>query len=198
MRLAALIAAAVVVAAATVVLLGTRSEPRLAGSNGVDAGSFVVTVPAGRRHCQRDQFVPADADRMRMTIGSYRRPMPPIVVTVAGPDGRSLVNRRATPPEQGVVELPLGLTTQAPLRRATVCLTPEGRRIALAGFNKDPRIEWLRPGSESELGLTGTILHRFGIGKPGWMGGWTLALAALLVAAVWVLTARIVLREAPR
>jgi hypothetical protein len=199
MRLvAALIAAAAVATVVAVLVLGTRSDPRLAGTNGVDAGSFAVTVPAGRRHCQEGQFMPADADRLRMTIASFDRPMPPIVLTIEA-DGRSVVNRRVpAPPKQGVVELLLGYTTRAPLRAVTVCLSPVGRRIALGGFDDHARIEWLRPGSESVLGLTGTILHRFGIGKPGWMGGWTLVLAALLVVAVWFLTARLLLREATR
>jgi hypothetical protein len=196
MRVAALMAAAVLATAVLVFLLGSRSEPRLAGSNGVDAGSYSITVADGRRHCERNQFVPADADRLRMTIASFDRPMPPIALTITRRDGGVAVDRRVpAPARQGPVELPLGETTEAPVRGATVCVAPEGRRIALAGFKRNARLEWLRPGSESELGLAGTIAHRFGIGKPGWMGAWTLVAALLLIAGVWALTVRLVLRE---
>jgi hypothetical protein len=199
MRLAALIAAAAVATVVAVGVLGSRAEPRLAGSNGVDAGSFSVVVPDGGRHCERDQLVPADADRLRMTIASFDRPMPPIEVDVTAAGGRPVIEQRApAPPAQGVVVLALGETTRSPLSGATICVRPLGRKIALGGFEDHARMEWLRPGSESELGLTGTILHRFGIGKPGWMGGWTLVLGLLLAGAVWLLTARIVLREAAR
>jgi hypothetical protein len=196
MRLAALIAATVVATVIGVIVLGTRTEPRLAASNGVDAGSFSVAVPDGHRHCLRGEFVPRDADRIRMTIGTFEQPMPPLDVTVTDADGRTLADRRVQAPAEGVVVLPLGRTTDQPRPDSTVCLTPHGRKIVLGGFRDRARIEWLRPGSESVLGLSGTVLQRFGVGKPGWMGGWTLVLAIALVVAVWALTARLLLREA--
>jgi hypothetical protein len=196
MRVAALIAAAAVATVAAVGIFGTRSEPRLAATNGVDAGSYSIVLPDSREHCERDQFVPGGADRLRMTIASFDRPMPRIDLRITDARGREVVDRVVpAPPAQGPVILPLGRTTDGPQRGATVCVGPRGRRIALAGFQDHPRMEWLRPGSESDLGMAGTILHRFGAGKPGWMGGWTLALALLLVAGVWAGTIRIVLRE---
>ena len=194
----AIAAAAVVAAVAAALILGTRSEPRLAGTNGVDAGSFSLVLASGEEYCVSGQFIPGGADRLRMTIGSYDRPIPPIHLRIIDETRRVLVGRRVpAPPAQGVVTLPLGRTTDEPLRDATVCVTPHGRRIALGGFNDDARIEWLRPGSESYFELAGTILHRFGVGKPGWTGGWTLVVALLLAAGVWGATIRLILRESP-
>ena len=192
----AIATAAVVAAVAVALILGTQSAPRVAATNGVDAGSFSVTLADGQGHCQGSHLIPADTDRLRMTIGSFDRPMPPIDVRITDGNRRVLVDRRVpAPPEQGSVILPLGRTTAEPLSGATVCVAPRGRRMALGGFNDDARIEWLRPGSESYLGLAGTILHRFGVGKPGWMGGWAFVLALLLAAGVWAATIRQIFRE---
>ena len=193
---AAVIAAALAATVVAVVLKGSEEEPRLAGSNGVDAGSFSVEVAEGEAHCQKNEFVPADADRVRMTIGSYDRPMPPIALSVTGPGGETIAERTTRPPEQGVVELALGRTTERPQPDATVCVEPQGTRVALGGFRENARVEWLRPGEESVFALAGPIMHRFELGKPGWVGGWTLVVALLLIVAVLVLTVRLVVREA--
>ena len=193
---AAVIAAALAATVIAVVLKGSEEEPRLAGSNGVDAGSFSVELRDGEAHCQKNEFVPADADRVRMTIGSYDRPMPPIELTVTAPGGRTIAERATRPPDQGVVDLALGRTTEQPQPDATVCVKPVGTRVALGGFRENARVEWMRPGEESLFGVAGAILHRFELGKPAWVGGWTLVVALLLVVAVLLLTVRLVIREA--
>ena len=194
---AAVIAAAVVATVIAVAALGASDQPRLAGSNGVDAGSFSVELPGGARHCQSGEFVPGDTDRARMTIGSYDAPMPPIEIEIVD-DRRQIARNVARPSEQGVVELPLGQTIDRAIPSASVCVRSLGGKVALGGFGDRARIEWLRPGQESLFGLTGTVLHRFDIGKPGWMGGWTLVLALVLAVGVFALTARLLLREASR
>jgi hypothetical protein len=195
---AAVIAAAVVAIVIAVAALGASGEPRLAGSNGVDAGSFSVELRDGERYCQSGQVVPRTADRARMTIGSYDAPMPPVELTVTDGRGGTFAQRVTRPPEQGVVVLEMGRTTDRALQGADVCVRSQGGRIALGGFQDRARVEWLRPGEESLLGIAGTVLHRFDIGKPGWMGGWTLVVALLLAVSVFVLTARLLLREASR
>jgi hypothetical protein len=193
----AVIAVVAVAVAITVVVLGTRQDSRLAGTNLYDAGSFSIVVQPGKQHCERGQFIPADTDRARMTIGSYGKPVPPIELTVTDESGRRLVDRRTPPaPREGVVVLPLGHTTQSPGPESVVCVRPVGSKIALGGFQKNARIEWLRPGEESYFQLSGVILHRFGIGKPGWTGGWTLIAAFGLMAGLCALTVRVLLREA--
>ena len=193
---AAVIAAAVVAALIAIAALGSRDEPRLAGSNGVDAGSFSIELRPRERHCEENQLVPRTTDRARMTIGSYDAPMPPVEITVGDGRGGTVARAVARPPEQGLVELPIGRTTERAVPGAEVCVRSLGGRIALGGFRDRARIEWLRPGQESALGLSGTILHRFDVGKPGWMGGWTLVAALGLSLLAFALTARLLLREA--
>lgn len=195
--LVAVIVAVAVFAALVVVLKGTKSEPRLAGTNGTDAGSFSIEIRDRGEHCQAGQFVPAGADRAQLTIGAYDRPTPPVELTIKTADGREVV-RHTTPGgfPQGVATLALGQTTKEPLANATVCIRTEGSKLALGGFQDRARVAYLRPGSESYLGLTGTIVHRFAQGKPGWQGGWLLVLALIGIVAVWLIVARLILREA--
>lgn len=194
----AVVAAAVIGTAAVIVAAGTDPQTRLSGSNGIDAATFSVVLPDGKQHCQQ-AFVPGNTDRLQMTIGSYDRPMPPIDVTIEDPAGRTVVRTRAPAlPDQGVVPVELGRVVRDPVDNATVCLRPRGTRIALGGVDTVARMAWLRPGRESYFGITATIVHRFGLGKGGVVGSWAAWLAIALVAAVWVIAARLVVREAVR
>ena len=112
-------------------------NPALARTNGVDAGSFSVLLADGESYCSRDQFIPADADRLRMTIGSYGRPMPPIKLVIVTPaDGRVLTDRLVpAAPKEGAVALPpswkkLTLTgIHRGGKRYTLTVTPQGRTL---------------------------------------------------------------------
>jgi hypothetical protein len=192
---AVVIAVALLVIGGVVVHLGTTRAPRLAGTNGIDAGTFAVELPNKKVHCQTE-FIPARSAALRMTIGSYDRPVPPIQVTIDDSSGRRVLQDLApSPPDQGIVTLPLGHVIDRPLDAAQVCLRPYGTRIALGGWYGAARIEWVRPGRESYFGIAGTIVHRFGIGKAGWMGSWIAWVVIALIAAVWVVAIRLVVRE---
>jgi hypothetical protein len=192
---AVVVAAAAIGAVVAVLVVGSSSHARLAGSNGVDAGSFSVMLADRQDFCQT-MFVPGDADRIRMTIGSYDRPTPAIDVTVRRADGSVVASHRTAGGfTQGVATLALGTTTSGPLEGGRVCVRPAGSKIALGGFQNNARVEFMRPGHESYFALAGTMLHRFGLGKPDWQGTWPAIVAFALVVAAWVLTARVLLRE---
>jgi hypothetical protein len=194
---AVVVAACVVGAAAMVVVLGSSTGQRSAGSNRIEAAAFDVVVPDGQEYCQRHQLVPKDANRVKVTLGSYDASPPPVAMSVRRADG-SVVLHTVAPSgyRQGVVALPLGGTTREPLRDASVCFSPRGTKIALAGFANEVRLDFVRPGNESWFDVAPAMVHRFGLGKPAWQGPWTAFLAILLLLAVWVLTARLILREA--
>jgi hypothetical protein len=79
---------------------------------------------------------------------------------------------------------------------ARVCIrTGRGGRTVLYGRGDRVRLAWLRPGSESRLGMLSTIAHRFGMAKLNPFGPWLLAVAALLMALAWFLALRLVVRE---
>jgi hypothetical protein len=192
---AAVVAAAVVGAIVAVVVVASPSHARLAGSNGVEASAFNTVVADGREYCQT-VFLPAHADRIRMTVGSYDKPTPAIDVTIKGPGGRTIARHRTAGGfRQGVATFALGATTAAPVAAARLCLRPDGTKIALAGAADGARVEFLRPGRESYFAIAGTMLHRFGLGKPDWQGAWLGFVAIALLVAVWALTARVMLRE---
>jgi hypothetical protein len=57
---------------------------------------------------------------------------------------------------------------------------------------------YLRAGSESWWQLLPALDRRFGLGKAGFFGDWTLPFAALALACVWGLVIRLLLRELRR
>jgi len=173
------------------------SERRQAGSNYVPEFAEVLTLRGAGEHCQLEQIVPKGAAALRLLIGTYGRPAPPLSVRVAAggsplstgrlPDGRS----------QGhvVIELePVDRTTPG----ATVCIranAPEGRRTVLHGTLGQVRFEWLREGRESWYEVLPTIVHRFALGKANPVGGWLLPVAGLLVLLAAGAALRLATRE---
>ena len=194
-----IIAAATLLTLAVIIVRGLDQEPRLAGTNLLEASDPAVVLRDGERHCQRD-FLPADTDRVQLYFTAPAdRPVPPIDVTLTETNGRLIAQNRApesSPGSAGEVPLPLGRTVTKALPLAQLCVRPRGGKITLGGFTDIARVEWLRPGSESHLGLIGTISHRFGLGKTTWIGAWTFWVAIALIVLVWALVARLMLREA--
>lgn len=84
-----------------------------------------------------------------------------------------------------------------------------GRRIVIAGFptrraiaalvggrraGGKMRFEYIRPGRESWWALAPTVAHRFGVGKAGFIGDWTLTAAAILLLVAWLAAVRLLVR----
>jgi hypothetical protein len=65
----------------------------------------------------------------------------------------------------------------------------------LYGRGDKVRLAWLRPGSESRVGMLGTIAHRFGMAKLNPFGPWLLGMVALAMALACFLALRLVLRQ---
>jgi hypothetical protein len=89
--------------------------------------------------------------------------------------------------------------------RANVALGGEGGPIGpssevIDGSAQAGRVSllYLRAGSESWWQLLPTLDHRFGLGKAGVFGDWTLPFLALLLAGAWVLVIRLLLHELRR
>lgn len=170
---------------------------------------FVAQVPAGKRLCQAEELVPGDTHALQLTIGTYQRPGPPVVIDVTR-GGRLLAGGgRAAGWTQGDhVRLPLVRsvpTTAGP----EVCLTNSGpATLALGGSASVPpparvdgipqrgrvRIEYVRSGRESWWSLMPTIFHRFGLGKAPGLGSWTFVLAWGLVLAAAAIAGRLLWR----
>jgi hypothetical protein len=199
MRVRVLVGAALVVVVIGVAAALSESKQRLAGSNNVPPSHFVVTVPRGGEACQPGEFVPADSRELRLMVGTYHRPVPRLEVELRAPGAPAVHGVLPAGRTEGWVEIPLERTTGA-APGATLCLRNGGaHRIVVAGTHTGPfarvgrrrsagrmRIEYLRPGRESWWALVPTIEHRFGLGKAGFVGGWTLAAVALVLLAAWI------------
>jgi hypothetical protein len=82
------------------------------------------------------------------------------------------------------------------VENATVCIAVgAGGRTVLYGRGDKVRLAWMRPGSESRLGMLATIAHRLGLAKLNPFGSWLLLVLALLLAATWAIALRLVVRE---
>jgi 4-amino-4-deoxy-L-arabinose transferase-like glycosyltransferase len=188
---------AVLVVALAVTLL--QSAPRSAGSNLVPEQEEVAKLRAPARHCQDGEILPADTGALRFLIGTYGEPAPPIGVRVTRPNGTLLTSGRLPGggPE-GHVDIPMREvdSMQGNLR---VCLSiGGGDRVVLYGAAGRVRFEWMRPDSESWLGLFPTIAHRFSLGRWNPLGTLLLPVLALLLVATWVAAALLVLRTPAR
>src|SRR5271166_6214247 len=120
------------------VLLLHRGQRR-SGSDLTPNGAFVAALGPGQRACQEGELLPADTAAVRITIGTYGRPGPPVRLTVTGPHGETLTagGLRAGW-RQGVVQIPVAHVSSA-TEGARVCLFSDGPQpIALGGDLPDP------------------------------------------------------------
>lgn len=124
-----------------VALGGAGNSPALLGSNGFRPGAFIAVVPAGRTLCQSDQLVPRTTGSLRMTIGSYGRPGPPVEVRLRDPKGALLARGGL---RRGWKEGPVSLALERAVPRdanARLCLTNRGTDdIAVAGAVTDRKV----------------------------------------------------------
>jgi hypothetical protein len=188
-------------------LVLSQSKPRLAGTNNVRDPIFAAVVPGGAAVCQSGQGIPGDSDRVRVLVGTYGTPLPPLTITADGP-GKHVTGRIRGGGKEGYVFIPVPRNDR-PVENLTICLRNGGAtKIAVAGEGIPPpatvgaraaqgriRYAWYRPGSENWFQLAGTVLHRFGYGNAPWYGGWVLGLVGLLLLAAGGLAIRTVLRE---
>ena len=143
-----------------------QSAPRSSGSNYVGELEEVAKLRGPDRRCQGGEFVPGDTGALRLLIGTYGRPAPALRVVVRRPGGQVVTSgsRRAGGPE-GHVDIPVREVGQLQSGLRVCVSVGGGGRTVLYGAADRLRFEWLRPGSESWLGLAPTIAHRFALGR---------------------------------
>jgi len=200
----ALVAGLVALAAAVAVTL-SRAPVRQAGSNDVEATTFLRIVPVtGGRWCQDGELLPDGTASARLWLQTTGHPGPAVRVTaLAG--GRTIASGTQAAGWSGTR---LAVALRPALRRdavARVCVAlAHGARVAIVGAppRTEPagarlpaqmRIEYLRAGRTSWWAFAGTIADRMGLGH-AWSGP-TLALA---VAALALAAAALSVRELAR
>jgi hypothetical protein len=203
----------VALAVTLLVVLGQKAQRR-SGTDLTPNGAFVAGLAPGQQTCQDGELLPSDTSAVRVTIGSYRKPGPPVRLTFTGAGGKLLSSGRLRAGwREGVVQIPLTHVSTA-VGEARACLRDLGPgSIAVAGTLPDPgftmqvgprrlegrlRYDYMRPGRESWLQLLPTIVYRSTLAKGGLVRHWAWAGAVVLMLLAVALAARTIIREEPR
>lgn len=191
--LRAVIVVASVLIVVGVVLVLSQSSRHVTGTNLVNPEAFVAFVPGGGQVCQGIERLPADTGVIAMTVGTFGRPGPPLVVRLFS-HGR-VVARGGLPAgfQEGKVTVPI-VGVDGHERTGTLCVVDGGRsRIAVAGRpgagSPGAKVDgkplaalvsfvYRDRASESWWPRLGGIFDRFGSAKA--FGSWSLILAIVL------------------
>jgi Predicted membrane protein (DUF2142) len=191
------------VAIVALIAVRTARAPLTAfATNSVAQEGGIGSTKGNTTFCQSGETVPAGAQAMRVSLSVNVGPKVKLTVT----QGRQVLTEGTQPAgwtgEQAtipVTPLPAAATG------ATICLAigPAVEPIELGGTKaKHPtgeepgkaRIEYLKPGNRTWLGMAGTIAHRLGMGRSP-SGTWIAFVPILLMAAAAAIVAWLVLRE---
>lgn len=212
MRVRIVLGIALTLVGVAVAVTLSQAKPRLAGTSFVAQGTFVV-LPPHATACQRNVWLADDAAAAQLLVGTYGQPLPALALTFTGPDGTVLAHgARAAGGADGPVTVRFTGGAVDGNRVATACVRNGGaHRIALGGAVANPDaaarvagrpvggvvgFRYFRAGRESWWSLAPTLAQRFGLGKARVLGTWTLPLLALMLAGLWVVVVRLLLREA--
>jgi hypothetical protein len=211
-RLRVVLGVALLLVAGALALDMSGRAARTAGSNHTATPVFSASVPGGGVLCQSAPRITPAADRVRLLIGTYGRPVPALRMRFLAASGREVAEAQlAAGAREGVVTLPLirqpgsATATSSCLRvggSAGVVLGGESGPVAtdselVDGSPQPGRIGllYLRAGRESWWQLLPVLNRRFGFGKASFVGDWALPVVVLLVLGIWAATARLLARE---
>ena len=206
---AILAALAVLALAASATLRGER----LAFTLGVTSGGPVAVVEPGSRVCQRDVIVPQGGgfDRVRLSLGTYQRPGPPVDLIVRDAGGATLARGALRGGYPDIAQAPSHSVRVGEVgdeRRIDVCVANEGsRRVAVYGnagiasqtssaeLDGQPQEYDLNLAFETRersiAALWPAMADRAALFRAAWVGPWTyLVLALLVLVAVPALLVR--------
>ena len=202
------LAAALLVLLVAILIVVLQREPRRAGTNMTPLASVAIALPSGQELCEPGELVPADTAGLRVLVRSSG-PTGPLRARVLGPGGGVVASGTLAAgwrPEEVTVPISrVGTTTSG-----IVCLQNGGSsQLLFGGALPDPpytyviagqqqsgrlRIDYMRPGRESWLGLVTPLTYRFSLGRSPLTRWWASGAVLVLMLAVVALTAWILLR----
>jgi hypothetical protein len=211
-RVRIVLAVALLLVVGALVLDMSRSAPRTAGSDHIGTPVFAASVPGGGELCQPASPLPQDAARVQLLVGAYGRPVPELRIRFLTTGGEAVAT--GTLPagaHEGSVTIPL-IHARAATASTSVCLHVGGKATVVIGGEGVPvaagsevidgkrqtgriGLLYFRRGEESWWQLLPALSTRFGLGKAPFFGGWTLALAALMLLGVWAAAVRLLWQE---
>jgi hypothetical protein len=199
------------VGVAVAVALSQRA-PRLAGTSFVLQQGFPVGLPAHKAVCQPGTFLADDSAAAELLVDAGKR-RPALTVTFADPDG-TLVGRGrlgAGPGGRRAVTIPFERVVDGNHAATIACVRSSGPQpLGLGGDVASPTggarldgralggvvgFRYLRAGRESWWSLAPIVAQRFGLGKAGLFGAWTLPLLAIALAGLWLAVVRLLVLE---
>ena len=212
MRVRIALALALVAIATGLAIDMSGAAPRLAGGNDArwPAPAFSDVVPGGGVGVRTaGTTLPADAARMVMTIGSYGgrcRVWSGDFTPTVGGLGSSAERRRRLSGPSGFDTARSTSRAERERRRLSAFerartvgvlrLGPESADDGQRQTSERRRLDPLyRAGSESWWQLLGALDLRFGLGKWGFFGDWTLPAIALAALLLWFGVARVLVRD---
>ena len=179
-------------------------RPRLAavGDRLTTDTGYAISLGPGQQLCQPGELLPADTAALRIDADPRGAAGLPLQARLGGPSVATSEGRLAPGWSRGLVRIPLARLARESLGRSLPAQRrrPDHRlrrRTPRAGLSRSTvagqmfpgrlRIEYLRPGRESWLALTPTIVHRFSLGKSDLVRHWAAAgvLALMLIAAAF-------------
>jgi hypothetical protein len=203
------VALALTVAALLVTL--SQRAPRLSGTNFTHFTRPQVTIPPGGESCQQHTYLPAGTAVAQVLVATEGRLRPSVSLRFHDlATGLTFIGRAAAGRE-GMVNVPLERVVRAEQTNATACVRNTGHaKIVVAGDDARPALaarvngrrvrgliafRYLRTGRESWWSLAPTVARRFGLGKAGIFGTWTLWALVALLLGLWVAVVRLLARE---
>ena len=209
MRVALALALAVVVVAVGLQL--AHETVRAAAFNGFEPRGFVVNTKGPQNVCQHRETLHAGTASLRVTIGTFDRPGPPVDVQWLK-DGRVLARGRLDGGwSGGVVRIPLDEPPSTTTGDASVCFQADAARGRLAWGGEETSYEIgvtvdgtpfgarlsivsELSGSRSLFSMFGRAADRYPAGNAAWLGPWAwwviILLAGGAVAAAGVALVR--------
>jgi hypothetical protein len=218
-RTSTALAGALLALVIALIVVGARQQPQIASTDRVPNYTFVTEVLAGQKLCQANEIVPADTAALRMTIGTYGKPGPPLAIAVTAPvsgspgapASRIASGGLAEGWRQGVISVPVSRVRQTHAQ-ATVCIANRGSwPVAIAGTTppaqygfadslngqvlfSEVRIDYMLPGRPSWFSMLGALAQRMTFGKGTYIGWMAWIAPLLLMLGLAVVVVRVLLR----
>jgi hypothetical protein len=189
----------------------SQREQRLADSNAqVQVSGSEVILRAGDRNCQPDE-IPRDAAQIRVFTGIRRGIGGPLDIVIKKGE-RQIARGRFGQVEDGLpATADLVPSTSDDVTDGEVCLVNRGNTtirlagdrtpIRFSGSNPwgivqadEPRVDFLRSGSESWWSIAGVVAERFGLVKTSFFGSWTMWVVFAIIATTWIAAVVLLLR----
>lgn len=199
------------IAIAGVAILLQR-EQRRAGTNLTTDAGYAIQLSPGQQLCEPGELLPGDTGALRLDASTKGLPGPPLSASIGSASGPVSSGLLKGGWRTGRVTIPISHVRDT-MSGATVCLRNLGAvPLAFGGSVPDSgffiqvagkplggrvRIEYMRPGRESWLGLLPTLAHRFSLAKADLVRHWAAGAVLVLMLLAVALAARTLIKEEP-